>query len=112
MCCGSRRLALRPPPPPRTHRPAPSAATLAPSTQPPPAATSPGGLTALHYQQAAPIRVIGPTTGRVYAFSGSHPVQMVDIRDALVLGRSALFRPHARDAEREALPEFRNRGRL
>lgn len=52
----------------------------------------PAGLAALHYLQEAPIRVMGPVTGRPYAFSGSRPVQMVDARDAQMLGRAALFR--------------------
>lgn len=50
------------------------------------------GLTPLRYLQEAPIRVIGPATGRAYAFSGARPVQMVDSRDAVALGRAALFR--------------------
>lgn len=50
------------------------------------------GLTPLHYLQEAPIRVIGPVTGRPYAFSGRRPLQMVDPRDAEALGRAALFR--------------------
>ncbi|HSZ51539.1 MAG TPA: hypothetical protein VK801_08195 [Caulobacteraceae bacterium] len=50
------------------------------------------GLAALRYLQQAPIRVLGPATGRAYAFSGSRPVQMVDVRDAEILGRAALFR--------------------
>jgi hypothetical protein len=50
------------------------------------------GPTLLRYLQQASIRVTGPVTGRPYAFSGARPVQMVDARDAQMLGRSALFR--------------------
>ena len=49
------------------------------------------GLTALRYLQTEPIRVLGPATGRAYAFSGSRPVQMVDLRDADILARATLF---------------------
>jgi len=49
------------------------------------------GLATLRYLQSAPIRVVGPATGRAYAFSGSRPIQMVDPRDAEILGRAALF---------------------
>jgi len=35
--------------------------------------------------------VIGPATGRTYVFSGGRPVQMVDVRDAQMLGRAAIF---------------------
>jgi hypothetical protein len=75
----------------RTH--APRAAAADPQPAPP---QGPGdsliGLAALRYLQQAPIRVLGPATGRAYAFSGSRPVQMVDARDAEILGRAALFR--------------------
>jgi hypothetical protein len=46
----------------------------------------------LRYLQEAPIRVLGPATGRAYAFSGARPVQMVDSRDAQLLARATLFR--------------------
>jgi hypothetical protein len=36
--------------------------------------------------------VIGPATGRSYAFSGARPVQVVDARDADILARSTVFR--------------------
>jgi hypothetical protein len=49
-------------------------------------------LTPLRYLQEAPIRVVGPVTGRPYAFSGARPLQMVDPRDAEALGRASLFR--------------------
>lgn len=85
MCCGSQRRTLRPILPPSTRTP------------PPPTAATSSSLAALRYLQAAPIRVVGPATGRVYAFSGSRPLQMIDVRDAQLLARSALFRPDARE---------------
>ena len=87
MCCGARRSTIRPPPP-RT-RPATPPATE--SDARPQAAAEIGGLAVLRYLQQAPIRVVGPATGRAYAFSGTRPVQMVDPRDAQMLGRAAIF---------------------
>jgi hypothetical protein len=46
----------------------------------------------LHYTQDPAIRVRGPVTGQAYAFSGAQPAQAVDVRDAAVLTRGALFR--------------------
>ena len=91
MCCSSQRSSIRPLPERLTRSPAPQAATPQASAAPP-ATASLGGLAALHYLQAAPIRVAGPATRRVYTFSGARPLQMVDARDALILGLASIFR--------------------
>ena len=63
-----------------------------PSSRVPPVPAPPiAGLARLRYLQEAAIRVIGPATGRTYVFSGGRPVQMVDVRDAQMLGRAAIF---------------------
>jgi hypothetical protein len=46
----------------------------------------------IRYLQTSPIRVKGPTSGRQYEFSGSHPIQLVDTRDAKALLRTGFFR--------------------
>jgi hypothetical protein len=46
----------------------------------------------LRYMESSPIRVRGPMTGRQYDFSVAQPTEAVDLRDAAVLTRSALFR--------------------
>ena len=97
MCCGSRRLTLRPLLPPGTRTPPPPAATLHTGALPATGAPTISSLVALRYLQTAPIRVVGPATRRIYAFSRSRPLQMVDARDAQILGRSALFRVDARE---------------
>jgi hypothetical protein len=75
----------------RTHSPRPEVADHRSSTAAGPGAPV-AGLTPLRYLQEAPIRVVGPVTGRPYAFSGARPLQMVDPRDAEALGRASLFR--------------------
>lgn len=98
MCCGGRRSAWRagagalP-----KHAPAPR--TLA---APPPLAAPDAQLQASAdagpfpsvslRRNGGPIRVAGPVTGRLYAFTQTQPVQAVDLRDAAVLTRSASFR--------------------
>jgi hypothetical protein len=54
-------------------------------------AQPPSSSMALRYLRRAPIRMRGPATGRLYDFSGSHPVQPVDSRDATALLRTHLF---------------------
>lgn len=46
----------------------------------------------LRYVEAAPIRVRGSVSGRLYEFSGAHPVQPVDARDATHLLQTKFFR--------------------
>jgi hypothetical protein len=46
----------------------------------------------LRYSESSPILVRGPATGRRYEFSGTHPVQTVDPRDAAALLRTRFFR--------------------
>jgi hypothetical protein len=55
-------------------------------------AQSPSASVALRYTESSPVRVRGPVTGRQYDFSGSHPVQAVDSRDATALVRTLFFR--------------------
>jgi hypothetical protein len=45
----------------------------------------------IRYLETSPIRVWGPVTRRAYDFSGTQPTQSIDLRDAAVLVRSALF---------------------
>jgi hypothetical protein len=96
MCCGSKRSAWR--------GTLSSFAGVAPAAQRSPVATLPPlskdlrpsgetlALTRLRYEDAAPIRVRGPITGRAYLFSGDAPVQEVDVRDAAVLVTNARLR--------------------
>lgn len=46
----------------------------------------------LHYLESSPILAIGMITGRQYEFSGAHPDQSVDARDAEALLRTRFFR--------------------
>lgn len=46
----------------------------------------------LEYLESSPIQVRGPATGRQYMFSGTQPVQPVDLRDADALLRTRFFR--------------------
>ncbi len=46
----------------------------------------------LHYMETSPILVRGTVTGRQYEFSGAHPDQSVDTRDAEALLRTRFFR--------------------
>jgi hypothetical protein len=98
MCCGSKRSAWR----------AASAPARSPGAAQPPAPVASGSapanigpvrphfaVTTLHYAESAPIRLIGPITGRAYAFSGAEPLQEVDVRDAAIFARSDRFRGSA-----------------
>lgn len=44
------------------------------------------------YLESSPIRVRGSVSGKYYEFSGSHPVQLVDARDAASLLGTRFFR--------------------
>jgi hypothetical protein len=48
--------------------------------------------TLLRYSETSPVRVVGPVTGRNYAFSGSAPVQAVAAQDAEALVATRFFR--------------------
>ena len=54
-------------------------------------AQTPYGSVSLRYVEKSPVRVRGPVSGRQYDFSGSHPVQAVDPRDAALLLRTRFF---------------------
>jgi hypothetical protein len=54
-------------------------------------AQAPNAFVALNYLERSPIRIRGPVTGRIYEFSGSHPVQPVESRDATDLLRTRFF---------------------
>ena len=90
-CCGQKRAAIAAKPPnnpqpARTQEPAPPA--------PRPAAlrgAAPVG-TMIRYLQRTPVRVVGQSTGRMYQFSGSAPLQIVALQDAQALLRTSLFR--------------------
>jgi len=111
MCCGQKRSTLRntldpasPAPPatvPRlartvqnnTARYEPNSlrplSIPAPSRRP---AQAPHAAVSLRYLENAPIRVQGHVTGRLYDFSGIHPIRTMDARDAPALLRTRLFR--------------------
>jgi len=101
MCCGQKRSALRSAPAPAIERPTTSTVQQrAPSIPRPPTILQqapvptriPQSSVSLRYSESSPIRVRGPVTGRQYDFSGSHPVQAVDSRDATALVRTRFFR--------------------
>jgi|GraSoiStandDraft_35_1057300.scaffolds.fasta_scaffold1804181_2 hypothetical protein len=50
------------------------------------------GAVMLRYLERSPILVRGSSTGRHYQFSGTHPVQAVDSRDATALLSTGFFR--------------------
>jgi hypothetical protein len=54
-------------------------------------APSPGAVK-VRYLEHSPIVVRGPATGRHYVFSGDHPAQLVDRRDADSLLQTRFFR--------------------
>jgi hypothetical protein len=73
--------------------PPPARPTASPPT-PRPAAlkgAAPVGIL-IRYLQRTPVRVVGPSTGRLYQFSGSAPLQIVAAQDAQALLRTSLFR--------------------
>lgn len=45
----------------------------------------------LKYLESSPIQVRGPSTGRLYVFSGAQPLQSVDWRDVEALLRTRFF---------------------
>ena len=59
----------------------------------PPAKETPplGGSVPIRYLERSRILVPGPATGRTYEFSGAHPCQSVDARDAAILLRTRFF---------------------
>ena len=52
-----------------------------------------GATVTLRYLGSAAVTVRGPVTGRTYAFCASAPRRSVDPKDAIVLLRTAYFRP-------------------
>ena len=101
-CCGQKRQALM--------SAQPAAVTQRSTNQPaatsqPPIAAQQGAVyvesaqplsrhssVALRYTETSPILVRGPGSGRQYQFSGSNPVQFVDVRDVAALLRTRFFR--------------------
>ena len=112
MCCGQKRTELQNSQTRRTvasvprsgsanNPPRPGAAqtSLLPAAQKasphPPANTTtftPQAGSSVRYLDKSPIRVRGLVTGMSYEFSGSHPVQQVDTRDAASLLNTRFFR--------------------
>ena len=100
MCCGQKRSALRSAPAPaRTWPTTPTVRQSTPNipghhhTAAKPSATQIAILfSEPSLLETSPVRVRGPVTGRQYNFSGSHPVQAVDSRDATALVRTRFFR--------------------
>ena len=81
MCCGSKRSALR--------QASPRPGVMPVATGPLRPTLPPIGL---RYDPATPIKLRGPVTGRLYAFSGGAPAAAeVDQRDATALLRTGLF---------------------
>ena len=60
-----------------------------------PSAESSGSTATLRYLGSDAILVRGAATGRHYQFSGGHPVQNVDPRDARMFLHTHLFVQHA-----------------
>lgn len=105
MCCGQKRshiqnhlpqrrytLASRQPvalPGTRAASPQPR---VQPATQVAQAVNAQENSILLSYLETAPVRVRGLATGRTYEFSGSHPVQNVDVRDASSLLNTRFFK--------------------
>ena len=99
-CCGQKRDTLKSAPaigarPAPSHLPGPTRESRSPEL-PKPGSTGPAyAVVGLRYLERTPIRVRGPVTGREYSFSGAHPVQAVDTRDADALLRTRFFRKGA-----------------
>lgn len=86
-CCGEKRAALRKEPLP------PQAPAVRPAPGPAPPVVQAGRQhVAIRYLERSPILVRGPVTGREYTFSGAHPDQAVDTRDAPALLKTRFFR--------------------
>jgi hypothetical protein len=96
-CCGQKRQAMKSPSTPGTKpaSPQPRQTPRQPRSphQPTPGLTGPThSSVSLRYLERSPILVRGPATGREYSFSGTHPVQPVDARDAEAFLRTRFFR--------------------
>lgn len=104
MCCGHKRSQIQNHLPQRrytlTNRELASAvkgvASPLPRVQPPTqvvqAVSAPENSILLSYLETAPVRFRGLATGRTYEFSGSQPVQSVDVRDASSLLNTRFFK--------------------
>jgi hypothetical protein len=96
MCCGQKRSAMRSTPAtaakPSVRQEAPKIFQPPSAQQNPALPRTPALSVSLRYLERSPIRVRGPVTGQQYDFSGSHPVQTVDPRDAPALLRTRFFR--------------------
>jgi hypothetical protein len=81
------------PPATQTASPHQLARTQTGSVEPQAATTTsmPHSSISLRYLDNSPIRVRGLVSGTSYEFSGSHPVQQVDARDALALLNTRFF---------------------
>ena len=100
-CCGQKRTAFKsapaiarkqinPNPPPESLEPPiarPQSAPVPPSGHAPK-----DSFASIRYTSTTPVLVTGPATGRHYHFSGSRPVQAVDLRDVEALLRTGFFR--------------------
>ncbi len=93
MCCGRKRSMLRHIPSGATEVPLPGAPQPNLAVTPTSLSMSePSPSVTLYYVETRAIRVWGPVTKRPYEFSGAHPTQPVDPRDAAILARSRFFR--------------------
>ena len=94
-CCGEKRAAFRSP---LTSPPSPPVQRTTPT--PPPPGLQPGypgsqprtNVVAVRYLETSPISVRGMPSGSQYQFSGAHPLQAVNVRDAEILVRTRFFR--------------------
>jgi hypothetical protein len=98
-CCGQKRTALaeaaglsRASPMPTAARPAPPATGQGARALPSSASSSMGAMVTLRYLEQSPIRVRGPSSGRLYEFSGNGHSQAVERRDAEALLQTPFFR--------------------
>jgi hypothetical protein len=92
MCCGNKRSQLQSGPAQRPlrnpHIPFSQGWVVRTQPSPPPEVAT----VQICYLETSPVRVQGLSTGRSYEFSGSHPVQSVDARDASSLVNTRFFR--------------------
>lgn len=86
MCCGQKRSPFR-----NSQAAIAKPRTLNMQLQPA-IGTKPRALTSIRYLENSPVRVLGPVSGLSYVFSGAHPIQQVDSRDAPSLLSTRLFR--------------------
>jgi hypothetical protein len=86
----------QPSPPPATRtvsrNPAISAQNRSVQAQTPAPISAPHSSVSVRYLENSPIRVRGLVSGMAYEFSGSHPVEVVDARDASSLLNTRFFR--------------------